>query len=148
MRTYIRACDTFQRFKYDQPTFPGLLQPLLIPTSVWTEIIMDFIEGLPLSIGKGVVMVAVDRLTKYPHFIALKHPFTVATVADAFLQNIFRLHCLPRIIVSDRDTIFLSKFWQTFFKLQGIGLQMSRAYHPQTDGQTKVVNRCLETYRR
>lgn len=102
VRTYIRECDACQCCKYDQSASPRLLQPLPIATAVWTEISMDFIKGLLLSTGKGIIMVVVDRLTKYAHFIALKHPFTAATVANAFLQNIFKLHGLPRIIVSDR----------------------------------------------
>lgn len=148
VRTYIRRCDTCQRCKYDQSSYSGLLQPLLIPTVVWARISIDFIEGLSLSKGKGVVIVVVDCLTKCAHFIALGHPFTIAMVADAFMQNNFRLHGLPRVIVNDRDTIFFSKFWQTFFKLQGVYLHMSTAYHPHTDGQTEVVKRCLETYLR
>ena len=77
---------------------------------------MDFIEGLPSSNGYSVIMVIVDRLTKYAHFVALKHPFIAITVAKAFVANVVRLHGVPTSIVSDRDKVFLSSFWQTLFQ--------------------------------
>lgn len=85
--------------------FRGLLQPLLIPLVAWSQFSIDFIEGLPVSSRIDVVMVVVDRLTKYVHFIGLKHPYTAATVAQAYLDNIFKLHGLPNSIVSDRDVV-------------------------------------------
>lgn len=71
---------------------------------------MDFIEWLPNSKGKNVVLVVVERFSKYAHFIALSHPNTAASVVDAFMNNIYKLHSLPASIVSDRNPVFLSRF--------------------------------------
>lgn len=79
-------------------------------------------------------MVVVDRLTKYAYFVAPHHLYIAAGVAEAFFNNIFKLHGMPESIVSDRDAVFLNNFWQNLFKLQGVSLQLSRAYHPKTDG--------------
>ena len=121
-----------------------MLQPLPIPSKPWTDISLDFVESLPKSHGFDVIMVVVDRLTKYVHFMPLSHPYTAAKVDAVLIKEIFRLHGMSRSIVSDRDVVFTSKFWQELFKLQGSNLTMSSTYHPQTDGQTEVVNRSLE----
>lgn len=109
---------------------------------------MDFIEGLPPSAGKQVIFVMLYKLSKYAYFMALTHPYTALDVAQSFLDTVFKLHGLPEFITSDKDMIFLSSFGQEFFKLQDGSLNKSSTYHPHSDGQTKVVNKCLETYLR
>ncbi|GJZ64749.1 retrotransposable element Tf2 [Tanacetum coccineum] len=134
--------------KANMAASPRLLQPLHIPQRVWSEISMDFIDGLPTTKGKTVILVVVDRLSKYSHFVPLSHPYTATQMAHDFLDNIYKLHGLPKVIVSDKDKVFLNKFWQELLKLLDVSLHMSTSYHPQTDGQTKVVNRCLEGFLR
>lgn len=134
--------------KDENVPYPGLLQPLPIPNQAWAHMSMDFIEGLPRSKGKDTILVVVDRFTKSAHFIALSHPYTVVIVADKFWKKIHTLHGALETIMTDRDKIFLSNFWQALFRLNGTHLLYNTTYHPQTDGQTERVNRCLENYLR
>lgn len=128
-----------QKHKYETLAPAGLLQPLPVPNRVWEDISLDFIVGLPSSNSFVTILVVVNRFSKHSHFIALSHPFTAKTVAALFCREIVRLHGIPRSILSDRNVVFLSAFWQELFRLKRTRLRMGTLYYPQSDGQTEVV---------
>ncbi|GJX02508.1 transposon ty3-I gag-pol polyprotein [Tanacetum coccineum] len=114
----------------------------------YRDVTMDFITGMPLSKGFTVVLVVVDRFSKYAHFALFPTTFNAPKVAEVFVETVVKLHVIPKSIVSDPDPVYVSKFWTQLFKLSGTQLNHSTTYHPQTDGQTEVVNRGLEQYLR
>jgi hypothetical protein len=145
----------FQRNKGETVKLSGTLQLLPIPPAIWKDISMDFITSLPKFGNKSIIIM--DFITglpksgnksKYAHFCALQNPFTESTVAQIFMDQVFKLHGMPHSIVSDRNPTFTSNFWQELFKIQGIELHLITTYHPHTDGQMEFVNKCLETYLR
>jgi hypothetical protein len=85
-------------------------RPLSIPSGVWSDICIDFIEALPRAQGKTVILTVVDRFSKYFHFIPLAHPYTAESVARAFFTEVVQLHGVPQSIISDRDPVFTSAF--------------------------------------
>jgi hypothetical protein len=148
VHNFLVECDVCQCNKGETVKPPGTLQLLTIPPIIWWDISMDLITGLPKLGNKSVFMVVVDHLSRYAHFFSLQHPFTSSIVAQLFMDQVFKLHGMPHSIVYDRDPTFTSNFWQELFKLLGTQLHLNTTYHPQTDGQTEVVNKCLETYLR
>jgi hypothetical protein len=145
---FVHQCQVCQQSKHEHIKPAGKLQPLPIPDEPWQDISMDFVDGLPKSDGYDSIMVVVDRLTKFAHFIPLKHPYSAVQVATALWDNVIKLHGIPLTIVSDRDRIFTSSVWRDLLATAGTKLLYSTAYHPQTDGQTERVNQCLEMYLR
>ncbi|WVZ50867.1 hypothetical protein U9M48_002078, partial [Paspalum notatum var. saurae] len=129
VRDFVRACATCWRNKTEHLHPAGLLQP-----SVWSDIAMDFVEGLPKVHGKSVTLTVVDRFSKYAHFITLGHLYTASSVARAFFNDI--------------GPVFTSNLWHDLFKMAGVKLRLSTAFHPQTDGQSEVTNRTIAKYLR
>jgi hypothetical protein len=107
----VAECDVCQYNNGETVKSPGTLQPLSTPPAIWRDISMDFIVGLPKSGNKSIIMVVVDRLSKYAHFYALQHPFTTSTVAQLFMDQVFKLHGMPHCIVFDRNPTFTNSFW-------------------------------------
>jgi hypothetical protein len=106
---------------------------------------MDLITGLPTSTKHNeAIMVAVDKLSKSAHFIPIKSTCKAIDIANIFMKDIFKLHGMPKEIVSNRDTKFTSNFWKSLMAGLETKLLFSTTYHPQTDGQMKRVNQILE----
>ena len=145
---YVKNCDTCQRIKVVRPAPYGMLQPNEIPMRPWQSIAMDFITDLPISDGYDSILVVIDRLTKMSHFVACRKDLNAKGLAALMTKEIFRLHGIPKDIISDRGTLFTSEFWKQYTKEMEIERRMSTAFHPQTDGQTEPTNAILEQYLR
>ncbi|XP_057250001.1 transposon Ty3-I Gag-Pol polyprotein [Beta vulgaris subsp. vulgaris] len=129
-----------------QHTRPGgMMQPLKVPSWKWESISMDFVMGLPLTkSAKNAIWVIVDRLTKSARFIAMKDTWSMQQLASAYVREVVRLHGVPKDIVSDRDSIFLSKLWERLQQPFGTLLKFNTAFHPATAGQTKRTIQIFE----
>lgn len=142
VQTILSRCGTCQRAKsrFQQ----GPYTPLPVPDKPWDDVSMDFIVALPRTQrGKDSIMVIVDRFSKMAHFVPCHKTEDAINVASLYFREVVRLHGVPKTIVSDRDTKFLSYFWRTLWRLMGTKLLFSTSHHPQTDGQTEVTNKTL-----
>jgi transposase InsO family protein len=148
VKKFVRSCDVCARAKAPRHAPHGLLQPLPIPDRPWGSISMDFITDLPVSHGYDSILVVVDRLTKMAHFVPCKKTATSEDTARLVLDSVVRYHGLPDDIVSDRGPQFAARFWKRLFTLFGTKVNLSTAFHPQSDGQTERVNQVLEQYLR
>lgn len=148
IRKYVSSCETCARIKTPRHKPYGLLQPLEIPSRPWSSISMDFIVKLPTSHGCDSIWVVCDRLTRAAHFIPCVETLRAPELAWLFLDRIFKYHGLPESIISDRGSLFVSKFWSELCKQLQITPRTSTAYHPRTNGLTERTNQTLETYLR
>ena len=142
---FVQTCQICQATKTSNQKPSGLLQPLPVPEVRWEHVSMDLITQLPQSTGgHDCIFVVVDRLSKMIHLMPCKTAISAAELSKLFVDNVFKLHGMPKTIVSDRDPRFTSHFWSAFHKAMGTRLAMSTAFHPQTDGQTERANRSIE----
>ncbi|WVZ90018.1 hypothetical protein U9M48_036354 [Paspalum notatum var. saurae] len=142
---YVAICDTCQRVKakYQRPVV--LLQPLKVLEWKWEEITMDFIVGLPHTQKcYNSIWVVVDHLSKVAHFIPVNTTYSGAKLAELYISRIVCLHGVPKRIISDRGSQFISRFWEQLHDSLDTKLRFSTAYHHQTDGQTERTNQILE----
>ncbi|KAK9145578.1 hypothetical protein Sjap_005481 [Stephania japonica] len=142
---FVMKCDICQQVKAEHRKPGGLLHSLPIPEWKWEHISMDFVSGLPLTQRKhDAIWVVVDRLTKSAHFLPVSMKYPMNQLCELYVREILRFHGVPVSITSDRDPRFTSRLWQGLQKQLGTTLNLSTAYHPQTDGQTERLILVLE----
>ncbi|GJX16399.1 putative reverse transcriptase domain-containing protein [Tanacetum coccineum] len=143
--TYVSKCLTYAKVKAEHQNPSGLVQKLEIPVWKWERITMGFMSGLSRTpSGYDKIWVIVDRLTKSAHFLPMKKTDSVEKLTRLYLKEIVCRHGVPVSIISDRDSHFMSNFWRSLQEALGTNLDMSTAYHPQTDGQSERTIQMME----
>ncbi|GJT59468.1 putative reverse transcriptase domain-containing protein [Tanacetum coccineum] len=143
--TYVSKCLTCLRVKAEHQKPSGLLVQPAIPQWKWENITMDFVTKLPRTqSGNDTIWVIVDRLTKSAHFLPIRETDPMDKLARLYLKEVVTRHGIPVLIIYDRDPRFTSNFWRSFQKAMGTRLDMSTAYHPETDGQSERTIQTLE----
>ena len=153
VEAYVKGCDVCLASKAVRHKPYGDLRSLPVPTHWWKDLSMDFVTGLPVSIdwkgdGYDSILVIVDRLTKMVHYKPVKITLDAPGLAEVIIDVVVRHHGLPDSIVTDRGSLFTSKFWSSLCYFLGIKRRLSTAFHPQTDGQTERQNSTIEAYLR
>ena len=144
VQNHVSTCPQCQLVKATTQKRSGLMSPLPVPKRPWEMFSMDLIVQLPDSNGYDAIVVFVCLYSKMVHVVPTRTTVTAAQLARIYLHEVYRLHGVSKVCVSDRDSKFTSAFWQAFHALLGTKLNISSAYHPQTDGQTERMNITLE----
>ena len=149
--TFVKDCALCFRTKTPRSAPPGFLKPLELPARPWADVSMDHVIDLPTCTRNGKafrhIFVVVDRLTKMRHFIPVATLDTDELV-EVFTHTVYKLHGAPDSIVSDRGSAFVSDFWRRLSQRLKTVLRPSSAFHPETDGQTEIVNAAMNKYLR
>ena len=142
---YVKTCQSCQRHKVPRQRPGGCLHSVEIPDSPWECVTMDFITCLPeTQRGHNALMVFVDKLTKMVHLAPCNLNITAKQAAEAYRDHVFKYHGLARKIITDRDSRFTGSFMDALADALGIKQALSTAFHPQTDGQTEIMNQIVE----
>ncbi|KAJ3000255.1 hypothetical protein NUW54_g6809 [Trametes sanguinea] len=144
---YCKTCGVCATTKSATTQPMGLLKPLPVPRRPWQYISLDFVGPLPASENRhgqfDMICVIIDQLTSMVHLVPTVQTYGAADMAEVVFEHVYKLHGLPERIISDRDTLFTSTFWQKLHGLLGTELRLSSSYHPQTDGLTERANRTM-----
>ena len=142
---YVSRCCICQQVKAERQKPSGFLKPLPIPEWKWERFTIDFLFKLPPIVQRhDGIWVVVDRLTKFTHFLPIREKFSPQKLAELFMNHIVSLHGMLVSIISDRDPQFTARFWKRLMKELGVKLNLSTAFHPQTDGQSERIIQILE----
>ena len=147
VKAYCETCHTCKTSKPNNQKPYGLLNPLPVPTYPWESVGIDFVGPLPESGNRDGIFdsltVVICLLTSMVHLIPSRINYNAPQLAELMFEHVYKLHGLPKNIISDRDVLFTSVFWSRLHNLIGSRLRMSSAYHPQTDGATERANRTI-----
>ena len=143
---YATTCDVCQKIKTDHRAKMGALRPAHIPSRPFATVSMDMITGLPASGEQGytAILVIVDKLTKFAIIIPTHSTLTQEGFAKLFVEKVVNVYGLPEVIISDRDKRWATIFWKSVVANYGSVMALSSAHHPQTDGQTEILNAMIE----
>ena len=144
VKQYVEGCDACQCNRNHTEQLAEKLMPNSVPEKPWVHILADFITKLPLAQGYNSILVVVDRLTKIVYFIPTTEKTSAEELARLFRNNMWKLHRLPKSIISDRGPQFAVGLMKELNEMLGIKSKLSTVFHPQTDRQTKRVNQELE----
>ncbi|KAM3547144.1 hypothetical protein MY1884_009710, partial [Beauveria asiatica] len=150
----VNKCDVCRKAKASRHAPYGELQPIPPPERAWQTVTMDFIVKLPKSKEPMTgavydsILVIVDKLTKYAYYIPYMESSDAKDLAYMFFKTVVAQHGLPTKLISDRDKLFTSNFWKCLMETMKIKQSLSTAFHPQSDGQTEILNQILEQYLR
>lgn len=140
---YVASCDGCQRHKARTTRRAGKLHPLPIPPRPFADVALDFVGPLPPSNGKDLLLTITDRLSGYTRLVASRTKDGAKEIAHSFFEEWIRFFGVPERLVSDRDKLFTSKFWRCIHARLGTKLQMSTAFHPETDGRSERTNKTV-----
>ena len=148
MGRYVEGCNLCQRMKNRLEEPAGKLKLSKVPEKLWTHLMVDFITKLLVVAGRDTILVVCDRLSKMTYFVATTEGTSVEGLARLFRDNMWKLHGLPKSVISDWSPQFAVELTKELNRMLGIEMRLSTAFHPQIDGQTKRMNQELEQYLR